>query len=124
MLLLQDRMSPMISRYLLAVLLVAAALGADVSGKWRAEFTSPDGQQRVNTFMFKSEDGKLTGTVAGSQDEPRSKTGSSKVMKSRSRRRDRSAISLTRARSAAPKSSSRSTSAVRASKWPPNECRI
>lgn len=47
--------------------LVAAA--ADVSGKWKAEFTTPDGTERVNTFTFKVEDGKLTGTVAGSQDE-------------------------------------------------------
>ncbi|MEK7408776.1 MAG: hypothetical protein AAB225_27235 [Acidobacteriota bacterium] len=60
------------------VLLLAAAAGlvlspaaaaADVSGKWRAEFTTPDGTQRVNTFTFKVEGGKLTGTVAGSQDE-------------------------------------------------------
>jgi hypothetical protein len=44
-------------------------LAADVNGRWRAEFTSPDGQQRVNTFTFKAEGEKLTGTVAGSQDE-------------------------------------------------------
>jgi hypothetical protein len=42
---------------------------ADISGKWRAEFTTPDGTQRVNTFTFKMDGGKLTGTVAGSQDE-------------------------------------------------------
>lgn len=46
-----------------------AAAAADISGKWKAEFTTPDGTQRVNTFTFKVEDGKLTGTVAGSQDE-------------------------------------------------------
>ncbi|HYM11283.1 MAG TPA: hypothetical protein VEU62_11150 [Bryobacterales bacterium] len=51
------------------VLLSLAAAAADVSGKWKAEFTSPDGQQRVNTFTFKMEGGKLTGTVAGSQDD-------------------------------------------------------
>jgi hypothetical protein len=45
------------------------ALAADVSGKWKAEFATPDGTQRVNTFTFKVDGGKLTGTVAGSQDE-------------------------------------------------------
>ncbi len=58
--------------WILAAAVIAAALpatGADISGKWRAEFTSPDGQQRVNTFVFKVEGEKLTGTVAGSQDE-------------------------------------------------------
>jgi hypothetical protein len=47
----------------------ALAAAADVSGKWKAEFTTPDGTQRVNTFTFKVDAGKLTGTVAGTQDE-------------------------------------------------------
>jgi hypothetical protein len=51
------------------VLLSLAAAAADVSGKWKAEFTTPDGTQRTNTFTFKMEGGKLTGTVAGSQDD-------------------------------------------------------
>jgi hypothetical protein len=51
------------------LLAVAAAAAADVSGTWKAEFTSPDGAQRVNTFTFKVDGGELTGTVAGSQDE-------------------------------------------------------
>ena len=53
----------------LLALAAGVAAGADVSGKWKAEFTSPDGQQRVNTFTFKVEWEKLSGTVAGSQDE-------------------------------------------------------
>jgi opacity protein-like surface antigen len=53
----------------IAILLAATAVAADVAGKWRAEFTSPDGEQRTNTFTFKVEGDKLTGTVAGSQDE-------------------------------------------------------
>ena len=57
------------------VLLAAAALAADVAGTWKAEFTSPDGQQRVNTFTFKVDGGKLTGTVAGSQDETQIQNG-------------------------------------------------
>ena len=48
-----------------ALALVAAA---DVSGKWRAEFTTPDGTARVNTFTFKVEGDTVTGTVAGAQD--------------------------------------------------------
>jgi hypothetical protein len=51
------------------VLLSVAAAAADVDGKWKAEFTTPDGQQRVNTFSFKVEGGKLTGTVQGTQDD-------------------------------------------------------
>jgi hypothetical protein len=58
------------------ILLSFAAAAADISGKWRAEFTTPDGQQRVNTFTFKMEGGKLTGTVAGSQDETPIQNGS------------------------------------------------
>ncbi len=53
----------------LAVALSMAAVAADVSGKWRAEFTTPDGTQRTNTFTFKQDGAKLTGTVAGTQDE-------------------------------------------------------
>jgi hypothetical protein len=53
----------------LGVVLSGLAAAADVSGKWKAEFTSPDGTQRVNTFTFKAEGEKLSGTVAGSQDE-------------------------------------------------------
>jgi hypothetical protein len=53
----------------LAVLLPLLAAAADLSGTWKAEFTTPDGQQRVNTFTFKVEGDKVTGTVKGSQDE-------------------------------------------------------
>lgn len=53
----------------LAILLSVVAVAADISGKWKAEFTTPDGTARVNTFTFKVDGGKLTGTVAGGQDE-------------------------------------------------------
>jgi len=53
----------------LAMLLCVTAVAADISGKWKAEFNTPDGTQRVNTFTFKVDAGKLTGTVAGTQDE-------------------------------------------------------
>jgi hypothetical protein len=51
------------------LLMSSVAAAADVSGKWKAEFTTPDGTARVNTFTFKAEGAALTGTVAGSQDE-------------------------------------------------------
>lgn len=59
------------SGFLAAILCAAwcAAAPADLAGKWRAEFTTPDGAQRVNTFTFKVEGDKVTGTVAGAQDE-------------------------------------------------------
>ena len=53
----------------LVLLLPVLASAADVGGKWKAEFATPDGTQRVNTFTFKVDAGKLTGTVAGTQDE-------------------------------------------------------
>ena len=56
----------------LALVVVAAA---DVNGKWRAEFATPDGTQRVNTFTFKMDGDKLTGTVAGARTKRPSRTG-------------------------------------------------
>jgi hypothetical protein len=52
-----------------ALLLTLVTLAADINGKWKADFTTPDGTQRSNTFTFKAEGAKLTGTVAGTQDE-------------------------------------------------------
>jgi hypothetical protein len=59
----------------MACVLTLMALGADISGKWKAEFTTPDGTQRVNTFTLKADGNALTGTVAGSQDETPIKNG-------------------------------------------------
>jgi hypothetical protein len=58
-----------VRRVVLACVLALAALAADVSGKWKAEFTTPDGTPRVNTFTLKADGSTVTGTVAGSQDE-------------------------------------------------------
>ena len=60
---------------LLACAAAMLAMAADVSGKWRAEFTTPDGTQRTNTFTFKVIGDTLTGTVAGTQDETPIKDG-------------------------------------------------
>jgi hypothetical protein len=67
------RVAAMSKGILLSIAAVAlglsvAALGADVNGKWKADFTTPDGTQRSNTFIFKADGEKLTGTVAGTQD--------------------------------------------------------
>jgi hypothetical protein len=59
-------------------LLLSLGVAADVSGKWRAEFTTPDGTARVNNFTFKQDGEKLTGTVAGTQDETAIANGSVK----------------------------------------------
>jgi len=48
---------------------LVAMLAADISGKWKADFQTPDGTARSNTFTFKMDGEKLTGTVAGGQDE-------------------------------------------------------
>ena len=44
-------------------------VAADVTGKWKADFTTPDGTARSNTFTFKTDGDKVTGMVAGTQDE-------------------------------------------------------
>jgi hypothetical protein len=54
---------------------LCASSAADIAGKWKAEFSTPDGTQRVNTFVFKVDGATLTGTVAGAQDETAIKNG-------------------------------------------------
>jgi len=46
-------------------LLATTLLGADLTGKWTAEFEGRDGQKRTTVFNLKSEGDKLTGTVSG-----------------------------------------------------------
>jgi hypothetical protein len=58
-----------------SLLLAFTALAAEISGKWKAEFNTPDGTARVNTFTFKVDGGTLTGTLAGTQDETPIKNG-------------------------------------------------
>jgi hypothetical protein len=60
----------------IVVLVSVAAVAADISGKWKAEVNTPDGQTRTFTFNFKVADEKLTGTVARDpQDEGAIKDG-------------------------------------------------
>jgi len=48
-------------------LLAVTAIAADIDGKWKAEYSTPDGQTRTTTFTFKADGDKLTGTVSGRQ---------------------------------------------------------
>jgi hypothetical protein len=45
---------------------VSVALATDISGKWKAEFSSPDGQQVQNVFTFKVDGETVTGSVYSS----------------------------------------------------------
>jgi hypothetical protein len=53
----------------LIALCLAVAWAADVSGKWKAEMQTPDGQTRTSIFTFQVSGDKLTGTVAGARGE-------------------------------------------------------
>ena len=61
--------------FLIAAVFASLAFAADITGKWKADFTTPDGTARTNTFTFKADGPKLTGTVAGGQDETPIKDG-------------------------------------------------
>ena len=47
------------------MIFVLAIFAADINGKWKASFQTPDGQTRESTFTFKAEGDKLTGTTSG-----------------------------------------------------------
>ena len=50
----------------LALAVSSVAWAADVNGKWKASYQSPDGQQRESTFNFQVSGETLTGTVVSS----------------------------------------------------------
>jgi hypothetical protein len=50
----------------MSLLAVTIALAADISGKWKAQFDAPDGQKATNTFTFKVDGEKVTGSVHSS----------------------------------------------------------
>ncbi len=51
-------------RYAALVLLACGGLWAgDISGKWKAEYTSPDGVKRETVFLFTVDSGVVKGTV-------------------------------------------------------------
>ena len=50
---------------LLALALLCGIAAADVTGKWTAQITGPDGNSMNIGYDFKQEGAKLTGTVTG-----------------------------------------------------------
>ncbi len=55
---------------ILFLLLAAAAWAADVTGTWKGEVSTPDGNTFTLTYTFKQDGTKLTGTVLGPQGDP------------------------------------------------------
>jgi hypothetical protein len=47
----------------LAAILVVAGWAAEITGKWKAEFETPDGNTRTSIFNLKADGATLTGTV-------------------------------------------------------------
>ena len=45
----------------------AIALAADINGKWKGELDAPDGAKITNTFTFKVDGEKVTGSVHSSR---------------------------------------------------------
>ncbi len=54
---------------LLTLLLAACVMAADVAGKWKAEFQTPDGQTRSSIFTFQVDGDKLRGSVSSPRGE-------------------------------------------------------
>jgi len=57
---------------------VVSLYASDVSGKWTAQVPGRDGQTREQTFTFKVDGEKLTGTVSGMQGDVEIKDGTVK----------------------------------------------
>src|SRR5262249_40382979 len=63
----KSRLSLLVAGLALALIAVVQAAGADVSGKWTAQVPSRQGGTREQTFTFKADGEKLTGSVSGMQ---------------------------------------------------------
>lgn len=48
---------------LMTAALAVSAFAADVTGKWKATYATPDGQTRESTMNLKADGAKLTGTM-------------------------------------------------------------
>ena len=46
--------------------IAGTAFAADITGKWKSEFTGPDGNVRTNVFTFEVKGEVVTGTVTSS----------------------------------------------------------
>lgn len=69
------RFSKMLAGAAMAVAIVASVQAADVSGKWTAQVPGRDGQTREQTFTFKQDGEKLTGSVTAMQGDVEIKDG-------------------------------------------------
>jgi hypothetical protein len=63
----KSKLSLLIAGLALALITVVQAAGSDVSGKWTAQVPGRNGQTRDQTFTFKADGEKLTGSVSGMQ---------------------------------------------------------
>ena len=61
------RMKRLLGTVALFLCVAFASYAADISGKWTAQVPSRQGATREQTFNFKTDGGKLTGTVSGRQ---------------------------------------------------------
>ena len=59
----------------LALAIATSAFAADVAGKWKAQYQTPDGQQRESMFTFAVSGETLTGTVASAMGEAKIEEG-------------------------------------------------
>jgi hypothetical protein len=60
-------MRKLVLALVLLSVVTAAALAADITGKWKSEMPGRDGNPMVTTYTFKVEGDKLTGTISGRQ---------------------------------------------------------
>lgn len=58
-----------------ALLAASVAFAADVTGTWKAEMTTPDGQKRESSFVLKQDGAALTGKVVSPRGETDIKDG-------------------------------------------------
>jgi hypothetical protein len=63
----KSRLSLVMAGLALALITVVVAAAADVTGKWTATVPGRNGQTREQTFTFKADGEKLTGSVTGFQ---------------------------------------------------------
>jgi hypothetical protein len=49
-----------------SVMMAGSAMAADLTGKWKADYQSPDGNSRTSVFTFEVKGETLTGTVTSS----------------------------------------------------------
>jgi opacity protein-like surface antigen len=59
----EEAMKKLVLTVLLVALCALAASAADISGKWVAQVPGRDGTPMDNTFVFKVDAGKITGTL-------------------------------------------------------------